>query len=106
MSISKVYSDLIGKIPPAQETSDPEKIAQDELSLQIKMDWLQNPATTELFRDLKAQESQLLEVAILESVKVNTPINTQLIIQCLTRVDTLRKLKNTYGTAARPNVKS
>lgn len=91
-NLAKIYTQLVSlqleeKLPEESLTA-----GQKELTL----NWLNSTVTQNLFKDIKQLEDKLLEHCI-ALANTTTTTNTQLILQLLVRVDTLRKLREEYG---------
>lgn len=92
MSVS-VYHKAAGKYNP-----EPESPAIEDAQLtQLKHDWLTNPITAAMFKNIGIEVSSLMEQAISLAVSYPQHNNHQQIVEKLVRINELRKIKETYG---------
>ena len=103
MNFAKAYESSVRPLSEeAQDAKQKELLLgdndkKDPARLALIHSWMQSTVTQEMIADINANEAALLTLAI--QLAVNFPVsnNAQLIIQTLIRVDTLRKLKETYA---------
>lgn len=93
-NIAKLYTDLTSG-PPIEQPTGPDESLDAGLK-QLKWNWVQSTITQEVFKELTNDEKELIDKAIGLATGQNN-INVNLIIQLLTRVDTIRRLKVSFS---------
>jgi hypothetical protein len=93
MKFGKVYSQVSGKQLELDSVVSPQK---DPARLALIHNWLQSTVTQEMLADINENEQGLITLAIQQACSYPSHNNHQQIVQLLVRVDTLRKLKETY----------
>ena len=100
MKFGSIYSEVSGRQErfdnnqPKKEVISP---AEQATITQTKVDWIQHPITTEMFRDINETIAGHLQQAVQLAVTFPQHKDFAQIINVLVKVDTLQNLIKVYG---------
>lgn len=99
-----IYHEVIARqVEGSKQTSEQSKTttntspADDALLAQAKMEWLQSPRTTQIFKQISTQIEELESRARQLAVAYHVHNNHNEIIALLIRANELRNFKENYG---------
>lgn len=103
MNVGTIYANATGKgrlEPPQMEAPNPAEVnANQQITLQTKLDWIRSIRTQEVFVETRSKVTELETEARKLAVNYHNHGNHQQIIQKLVEANILREFINTYASA-------